>query len=369
MSILIVTEPDDLHAVLVKLALKEKNVACDLFFSADMPSKQQNSVVINKHQLKWTSSFIEERMTDITSQSYSTVWWRRPRQPFVPNDAHPDDMKFINRENYAYFQSIPHFFKEGTWWVNPVSSMDKIKSKPYQLKLAQECGLNLPTTLISNSPNDIRSFIFEAGDLPVIYKSFTPHTWYDQKGFNTPYTQKIQLNDLPSEKMLKIVPGIYQHYIEKLYELRITCFGSHISAIKIDSQKNIISKIDWRKTPECDLVLTETEIPNHIRSLIILFMKKMNIVFGCFDFIVTPNEEYVFLEVNEQGRFLWVEEALPQAHYLDVFCNFITKRNFDFNWLPKRKIISCSDFENEDREIVSNNIHKHVHMNEIKRAK
>lgn len=369
MSILIVTEPDDLHAVLVKLALKEKNVACDLFFSADMPSKQQNSVIINKSEVKWSSSFIEKNMTEMEHQSYSTVWWRRPRQPFIPNEAHPDDIKFISKENYAYFQSIPHFFNENAWWVNPVSSMDKIKSKPYQLKLARECGLHFPTTLISNSPNDIRSFILDAGERPVIYKSFTPHTWYDQKGFNTLYTQKIQLNDLPSDKMLQIAPGIYQHYVEKLYELRITCFGSHLSAIKIDSQRNFISKTDWRKTPESNLILTETEIPNHIKSLIILFMKKMNIVFGCFDFIVTPNEEYIFLEVNEQGQFLWIEEALPQANYLDIFCNFLTNRSFEFKRPINNKIICCNRFENEAKEIVRKNITNHVHLNEIKRTK
>lgn len=369
MSVLIVTEPDDFHAVLVKLALKEKNVASDLFFSADMPSKQENSVVVNKNELKWTSSFMEEGMTDITSQSYSTIWWRRPRQPFIPNDAHPDDMKFINRENYAFFQSIPHFFVDNIWWVNPVSSINKIKSKPYQLKLARECGFNLPTTLISNSPNDIKYFIREAGETPVIYKSFTPHSWYDHNGFNTLYTQKIQLNELPSDKMVKVVPGIYQHYVEKLYELRITCFGSYISAIKIDSQKNNISKTDWRKSSEYDLELTEVEIPSHIKNLIILYMKKMEIVFGCFDFIVTPNEEYIFLEVNEQGQFLWVEDVLPQTHYLDVFCSFLVNRSFEFNWEPHKNMIHSSDFDNEAKTIVSNNIHKHVHLNEIKRTK
>jgi glutathione synthase/RimK-type ligase-like ATP-grasp enzyme len=369
MSVLIVTEPDDLHAVLVKLALKEKNIACDLFFSADIPSKQENSVKINENELRWTSSFMEDGMTDITSKSYSTIWWRRPRQPFIPDYAHADDVKFINKENYAFFQSIPHFLADNIWWVNPVSSFNKIKSKAYQLKLARECGFNLPNTLISNSPDDIKYFIGEADETPVIYKSFTPHTWYDHRGFNTSYTQKIQLNDFISNKMIKIVPGIYQHYVEKLYELRITCFGSYVSAIKIDSQKNDISKIDWRKSSEYDLKLTEVEIPNQIKQLIALYMKKMEIVFGCFDFIVTPNEEYIFLEVNEQGQFLWVEDVLPQTNYLDVFCSYLVNKSFEFNWAPNNEMIRCSDFDNEAKEIVSNNILKHVHLNEIRRTK
>jgi len=31
-------------------------------------------------------------------------------------------------------------------------------------------------------------------------------------------------------------------------------------------------------------------------------MKKLNSIFGCFDFIVIPENEYVFLEVNEIGH-------------------------------------------------------------------
>ena len=36
-------------------------------------------------------------------------------------------------------------------------------------------------------------------------------------------------------------------------------------------------------------------------------MRKMGLVFCALDFIVTQDDEYVFLEVNEQGQFLWIE--------------------------------------------------------------
>jgi glutathione synthase/RimK-type ligase-like ATP-grasp enzyme len=33
----------------------------------------------------------------------------------------------------------------------------------------------------------------------------------------------------------------------------------------------------------------------------------MKLNFGCFDFIVTPEGEYVFLECNPNGQWLWIE--------------------------------------------------------------
>jgi glutathione synthase/RimK-type ligase-like ATP-grasp enzyme len=29
--------------------------------------------------------------------------------------------------------------------------------------------------------------------------------------------------------------------------------------------------------------------------------------FGCFDFIVTSNNDYIFLECNPNGQWLWIE--------------------------------------------------------------
>ena len=35
----------------------------------------------------------------------------------------------------------------------------------------------------------------------------------------------------------------------------------------------------------------------------------MKLNFGCFDFIVTPAREYVFVECNPNGQWLWIETA------------------------------------------------------------
>ena len=52
------------------------------------------------------------------------------------------------------------------------------------------------------------------------------------------------------------------------------------------------------------------------------FLKRQNMLFGAFDIIVTPDGEYVFLENNPFGQYLWleVETGLPlseeMAHLL-----------------------------------------------------
>ena len=58
-----------------------------------------------------------------------------------------------------------------------------------------------------------------------------------------------------------------------------------------------------------------------VLSLLIPVMAGMGLNFGCFDFIVTPSGEYVFLECNPNGQWLWVEleTGLPISQAIAEF--------------------------------------------------
>ena len=65
-------------------------------------------------------------------------------------------------------------------------------------------------------------------------------------------------------------------------------------------------------------------------------MNSLGIVSGSFDFIVTEDGEHVFLEVNEQGQFLWLEDLCPDLLLLDAFCAFLTSGDKNFAWKVRR---------------------------------
>ena len=105
------------------------------------------------------------------------------------------------------------------------------------------------------------------------------------------------------------VADFLQNYIEKQYELRITVCGNDFVACKIDSQSqsDTTGKIDWRQGYDYDLRQEIVDIPDSIKDFCSGFLKKMKLNFGCFDFIVTPDDDYVFLECNPNGQWLWIE--------------------------------------------------------------
>ena len=73
-------------------------------------------------------------------------------------------------------------------------------------------------------------------------------------------------------------------------------------------------------------------------------MRSLGIVFGGFDFIVTPGGEHVFLEVNPEGQFLWIEEACPEIRLLAPFVDFLLARRRDFRWQEAPDAIRHADY-------------------------
>lgn len=68
------------------------------------------------------------------------------------------------------------------------------------------------------------------------------------------------------------------------------------------------NKIDWRKNNN-KIQYELIDIPDEIKSRCSNLMNKLNIDFGCFDFIVAQDKWY-FLEVNANGQWVWLEIEL-----------------------------------------------------------
>ena len=57
------------------------------------------------------------------------------------------------------------------------------------------------------------------------------------------------------------------------------------------------------------------DIPADVRAGVCALMGRLGLRFGTFDFIVAPDGRWVFLEINPNGQWAWMEDAtgLPIA--------------------------------------------------------
>jgi len=317
------------------------------WFGADYPTRQVVSFYFRNEKItEWNIAGPE---LQLSNHKFDVVWLRRPVEPVLPKTLHPDDQHVANIENSRFYRSLWHMLGTEATWINPYHAHLCASYKIVQLREAKTAGFTSPETLISNDPEQIVAFIRKHAPAKTIYKSFFPARWkMPQNGSAVLETSVVSESMLPSPDTLRLTPGIFQPRIEKAYEIRATFFGAHVVALKFSSPKDHEPLTDWRSMYMKDLKAEPVELPQHIYRSCRQLMASLGIVFGCFDFIVTPDHEFVFLEVNEMGQFLWKEYLVPETRMLDIFLAFLLNPSADFEWCPSRKGLSFRSLMDSD---------------------
>lgn len=324
MNILILSTISDVHAIAVHWGLTELGCESTFWDWEDFPATDVSSWSISSTRKPEMTLHIGEQ---ICAAEFAAIWYRRPGKPIPSSQSHPDDSEFIRRESGTFLNNcLPFLANDKARWINHPHDARYADNKLVQLTLARELGFTIPDTLIGNDPARVRQF-FADHDGKVIYKGFLPNTWNKPGGGATAVcTSALTREHVENDYAISGCPGIYQERIETQYELRITVMNDTVLTGRIDSQREG-EVVDWRAELLGDrLPLQATTLPSHIKNACLALCRRLNLAFCAIDMIVTRTGEYVFLEVNEAGQFLWKEHVDPNLPMLDTFCRALMQR-------------------------------------------
>lgn len=246
-----------------------------------------------------------------------SVWCRAFTPLAFPEDFNPADRKFAQVEAERALAGL--LSRPDILWINHPQRYALANSKPAQLAMARRLGFAIPTTLISNDPDEVATFI-DAAPGPVVYKCFSQAL--DVESGKGQFTGIVTARERANLDLIRATPGVFQHYVEKAYEVRITVVGGRVFAGRINSQDNADTKVDWRHRP-FDMASEPHALPQPIARGVVAFLESFGLGYGAFDFIVAPDGTYVFLEVNPGGQYMWVEAATGMpitAALVDALC-------------------------------------------------
>lgn len=272
--------------------------------------------------------------TNIYFEEIGAVWNRRTGKWILPRHLKDYDLEFAENECRAFVYGMFRLLG-GRSWVNDHDAERAASSKVYQLKIAQQCGFKVPETLITNSGARVREFVAQRSSKKVIFKPLSGVSAvgadFSRELVNTSFgkslgdsipvrddTAKAQvvftrvLSEPELERIdaIEFSPAIFQEYVDKRVELRVTVVGQDIFCAEIHSQELPSTRVDFRR-----MSFAEGEVPKHqvhklppnVSQQILDLMERLGLVFGCLDLIQSPDGEYVFLEVNPNGQWLWVQ--------------------------------------------------------------
>ncbi|HEX3766569.1 MAG TPA: hypothetical protein VHW23_48075 [Kofleriaceae bacterium] len=239
------------------------------------------------------------------------VWHRRMWAGPAPALTEPRIRRFVEHETNCVLQEMVTDLAElGVPFVPaPWPVVRTQQAKLMQLSLAGRLGLEVPETLVTNDPAELRAFHREHGRL--ITKHVDPWALEnsDLTRAHQRFTQPVSRRDLMALASARWCPVFAQAYVPKRVELRVTLVGEQVFAAEIHSQRSAHTRHDCRRIGRA-AALVRHDLPDDIARKCRLVARALDLHYGAFDFVVTPDGRYVFLEVNPGGEYHWIEGLL-----------------------------------------------------------
>ena len=319
--ILIISDASDTHASIVNSALNSigKRSVIKGFFN--FPSSARISCNPNESP---RCLHDEEDLGP-----YSSIWYRRDALIDTTSIADANKRETIERECIAARRACYAALEDGdAIWFNDWKAAWAAENKAAQLSAARKVGFQVPDTLISNDPDQVRGFWEQHQAAGVIHKMFYPA----QFGNKTACTAPLSAAALANDRLISAVPGIYQRRLALQFDLRVFVAGRSAIAAKLQSEnKQFVDSRILSHRPGC---VHPWALDSAVQDQCVKLLQRLGLVTGSIDLGVTTEGELVFFEVNQSGNFLWMEQCNPDLPVLDFQCRFLASGDPGFEYTP-----------------------------------
>ncbi len=300
--ILVISSDRDLHAQAVLAGLARVGARATLLDLSHFPARARLSIGY-KPSGEQDFRIRDGAGGEIALAECRTIWWRRP-QPFALHAeiTDPAYRAFALSESHEAFAGL--WLAVDAFWVNHPLRDEAAAHKVYQLKVARDVGLATPLTLVTNDPDEARAMAQALGPDRMIYKAFsaTEQHWRE--------TRLLKADERALLDNVRFAPLIFQEYVPAEVDLRVTMVGKDVFAAAIHSQETSYA-VDFRM----DMAAGRVEafaLPDRVAEALHALMDRLGLVYGAIDMRLTPDDEFVFLEINPAGQWLFIEERTGQ---------------------------------------------------------
>lgn len=300
--VLALTHKDDRHADAIERELKKINT--DFFRINTEEIISQYSITFD---LEKSLFIISDGKRTETVDEHWCIWNRRISDPPLPH-LHKDLQQIVYEETLRTWQGLLNSAPGKV--VNRFSAEKEANNKINNLVFAKNYGIRVPSTLITNDPKEFEDFYFsQKSEGKRVCHKLQKVAIVEKNGEDlVTYTNIVEGDALKNIELIRMHPNMFQEYIDKLFEVRVTALEDMAIGVAIHSQDSKISQVDYRRYDFENVKYEKINLPKRIRAFSLDILKKYGLSFGALDFIVDKKEEYCFLELNPNGQWLWLEK-------------------------------------------------------------
>lgn len=306
-TVLVLTERADATADLVVRELHRRGAAVFRCDTAEFPACLTLEARLGE---TWTGRLSGPRRS-VALEDIGSASLRRPTRFRLPAGLSRPERRFAAAEAKwglgGVLASLP------CRWINHPGRIAAAEYKPVQLATAVACGLGVPSTIITNDRDAARGFVAGLADRAV-YKTLSTPGVVDGEEAAVVYTTPVDTARV-DDPAVTLTAHLLQERVAKGGDVRATVVGHRVFAVAIEVTGDCPRAIlDWRADYSSHRYEV-TELPAAVHEGLLATMGQLGLCFAAADFVVTPDGQYLFVDLNPNGQWAWLEQAtgLPIA--------------------------------------------------------
>jgi glutathione synthase/RimK-type ligase-like ATP-grasp enzyme len=253
---------------------------------------------------------------------FSHVWYRRPERLRDPRFNDSPEANFILEEWAEAVEGFLSHIEEHRWINHPARNV-RASHKLEQLSRATACALKVPETLLTQDESRLREF-YSLHSGRIIAKPMA--TGYIERSKpdadSLIYTNRVRPGDLNSLESLCDCPTLFQQFVDKSCDVRITVLDEDLHAVELKaSEPDGTQRCDIRRNDMEDVSYRRIDLPADIRHHLRQLIDAYGLRFAAIDMAITRAGEWIFFEINPNGQWAW----LDLAGVTDIASSFIRR--------------------------------------------
>ncbi|MEM9384556.1 MAG: MvdC/MvdD family ATP grasp protein [Pseudomonadota bacterium] len=317
--ILIVTHSGDLHADLVEQRIAEASAPAFRLNLDTFP--RDYDIELTFSEGRWRGQLRADGQEALSVDEVGSVWLRKRGDfAFAGESLGTQEHRYAVGEVEHILMGLLHGLD--CFWMSHPRALRAAGWKGEQMLRAASMGFRVPPSLVTNRPASVRQFhqsqrggiVFKSMSSPLLAAERVSHG--DRVVDGIP-TTPVREDDLDLAGAVVVMPSFFQQHVRKTHELRVTVIGNEVFAAKIHSQDDPRTAVDVRNYA-AEIRYEAADLPSDLLERCRAFVHSYDLTYGAIDIIVDQNGDYVFLENNPGGQYLYVEQLVPQLRMTEA---------------------------------------------------
>jgi hypothetical protein len=305
--VLVLTNPCDVVADRVVQRMRDNGCPVARFDPANMPLRCTMTMGIGPNA--GPPYLFRNYGPGIRLDQVKSIWYRHPGAFVLPAYSSGHTKRFAASELAmalgGALRSLDCF------WMNRPGAIVEADYKVDQLVRAAQAGLLVPETCVTSQSAHAESFVREHDGKVVIKVLGDPDIYAPEEGpdiIGNIFTSRLRADEPVPFERVRDAPVLLQEEIPKQADIRVTVVGDVVSAVSIDSQGTKESTVDWRRGGP-GLPHHVIELPRPLRAQLLGLVRCYDLSFAAIDMVLNTTGHYVFLELNPNGEWGWLERV------------------------------------------------------------